>query len=87
MKTKLLRKLRNIGRNQITVLLVGKTDGIITRMSYSYNDDAYRDLFVWNDTEDEVREKACQIYLNSNIDRIRQDYCKYSRKHKQNHGK
>ena len=56
MKTKLLKKLRAIGREQITIYSVTTTTSLrgeyITGMSYGYNDDAYKGLFTFGDTEE-----------------------------------
>lgn len=86
MKTKLLRKLRYEGRNSITILSVTTTDEGFSRtntgMSYSFNEDDYRGLFKLGDTEHEVREKACKIWFDLNMERIRRDYSKYTRKQK-----
>lgn len=86
MKTKLLKKLREIGRNQITIYSVTTTTRLgeeyITGMSYGYNNDAYKGLFTFGDTADEVRERAMKIYFKNNIDFIRDKYKKYSRRYK-----
>lgn len=86
MKTRLLRKLRYEGRNSITILSVTTTDDgfsrIITGMSYSFNEDDYRGLFELGSTEHEVREKACKIWFDLNMEQIRRDYSKYTRKQK-----
>jgi len=87
MKTKLLKKLRAIGRNQITIYSVTTTttrlgEEYITGMRYGYNNDAYRGLFTFGDTEDEVRDRAMKIYFKNNIDFIRDKYKKYSRRYK-----
>ena len=88
MKAKLLKRLREEGRDKITILSVTTTANyrgcFITGMQYSYTGDEYADLFDFDDTADEVREKAMNIYLNKNIDEIRQRYRKYSRKFKEN---
>jgi len=82
MKTKLLKKLRNIGRNEINILSVTKSNGTVTGMRVGYNDDIYSKIFSYGDTEDEVRNKAMRRYLENNIDWIRQRYSKYSRKNR-----
>lgn len=86
MKTRLLRKLRNRGRNAITIYSISTTfmwEGeVITGMSYSYTGKEYADLFRMGDTPDAVREKACKIWLAKNIDWIRRRYKKYTRIHK-----
>jgi hypothetical protein len=84
MKAKLLKKLREIGRSQITIQSVTTTtawgEEFATSMSYSYNDDDYRGLFYFGDTVDEVRDRAMKIYFQKNMDSIREKYKKYSRK-------
>ena len=86
MKTKLLKKLRNIGRNQITIYSVTTTSNwrgeFITGMRYGYNNDAYSNLFSLGDTEEGVRDKAMKIYFRENMDIIREKYKRYSRKYK-----
>lgn len=86
MKTKLLKKLREVGRSQINIYSVTRTTTwrgeYITGMSYGYNDDAYKGLFTFGDTEDEVRNRAMKIYFENNMEYIRHKYRKYSRKYK-----
>ena len=81
MKVKLLKKLRQIGRNQVTINSVTTTNGIVTGMRYSYNFNKYSGLFNYGNTEKEVKEKACKIYLETNIDYLRKKYAKYSVKY------
>ena len=85
MKAKLLRKLRSKGGNVIEVLSVTTTssafnEDTVTGMSYSFTGDEYSDLFHYGCTEKDVKEKACKIWLNLNIERIRIKYRKYTRK-------
>ena len=86
MKTKLLKKLRTIGRNQINVYSVTRTTSwrgeFITGMRYGYHDDAYSGLFSFGNTEEDVRNKAMKIYFDNNMEWIREKYKKYSRKYK-----
>lgn len=84
MKTKLLRQLRIIGENQILILSITRTNGIITGMKYRYNDDSYRGLFYFGDTIEDVKRRAYEIYLRNNIVRIRSKYYKYSRIYRNN---
>lgn len=79
MKAKLLRKLRDIGEKQINIFSVTTTNGLITGLSYGHNEDLYKDLFDLGDSELDVKNKAANIYINSNINRIRNKYKKYSR--------
>lgn len=51
-------------------------------MSYEYYNDAYKGLFTFGDTEDEVRDRAMKIYFKNNMDFIRVKYKKYSRRYK-----
>lgn len=82
MKIKLLRKLRNIGRDKVNIISVTTTNGIVTGMKYGYDEDEYRGLFDFGDTKEDVKEKASKIYLSTNIEWIRKKYCKCSKKNK-----
>lgn len=82
MKSKLLKKLRQVGRNEISVYSMTTTDGIVTGMKVGYNENAYKNLFSFGDTEAIVKEKASRVYLKTNIVQIREKYSKYSRKYK-----
>lgn len=82
MKTRLLKKLRYIGREQVHILSITKEDGVSVGMTYSYNEKFYSDLFYMGDTEDDVKERAMKIYLKNNIDNIREKYKKYTRRYK-----
>lgn len=65
MKAKLLKKLRNRGRDSINIISVTKTGNTITGMSYGYNDDDYKGLFDIGNTEYDVKEKAARIYVKN----------------------
>lgn len=82
MKVKLLKKLRRIGRDEVDILSITKTNGIVIGMRYSYNSNEYSGIFSYGDTSQQVIEKACRIYLKTNIDWIRKKYAKYSRKNR-----
>lgn len=71
MKTKLLKKLRNRGRNIITIYSITTRGGLTTGMSYGCPSDDYRDLFSLGDTKEEVIEKAMRIYIEKEIKRLR----------------
>ena len=86
MKTKLLIKLRNQGRNMINITSVTKTNGTITGMRYGYDYDEYKGLFDIGNTEDDVENKACRIYLKTNIEAIRSNYSKYRKQAKKRKG-
>ena len=85
MKVKLLKILRKIGRNKIKIYSFTTTNGTVTGMKIGYDEDEYRRLFSFGDTEAVVKEKACQIYLQTNIESIRKKYAKYSKKFKASH--
>ena len=85
MRVKLLKILRKIGRNKIIIYSFTTTNGTVTGMKIGYDDDEYRGLFSFGDTEQDVKEKACQIYLQTNIESIRKKYAKYSKKFKTSH--
>lgn len=78
--------LRAQGRCQIAIHSVTTTTTLrgefITGMSYGYSNDAYRGLFSFGDTEEDVRDKAMRIYMHQNIEHFREKYKKYSRKYK-----
>lgn len=71
MKTKLLKKLRRRGRNQIFIYSITKTNGTVTGMGYSYDDDEYSGLFNYGDTEKDVYRKAEKIYIENYLGRER----------------
>lgn len=79
MKTRLLKKLRREARSQITVYSITKTNGTVTGMRYGMNDEAYRGLFSYGDSEQEVINKAMKIFFEINMPIIRQKYKKYSK--------
>lgn len=83
MKVKLLKRLRRIGRGMVSIISITRTGNTITGMSYSYSGKEYSDLFELGNTEEEVREKASKIYLQTNIELIRRKYRKYKRHSKQ----
>jgi hypothetical protein len=77
MKVKLLKRLRQIGRSKVNIYSVTRTNGTVTGMKIGYDEDEYRGLFSFGDTEADVKEKACKIYLQTNIESIRKKYSKY----------
>ena len=79
MKVKLLKRLRQIGRCKVNIYSVTTTNGTVTGMEIGYDEDEYRGLFSFGDTKAVVKEKACQIYLQTNIEAIRKKYAKYRR--------
>ena len=85
MNVKLVKKLRKIGRNKIKIYSFTTTNGTVTGMKIGYDEDEYRGLFSLGDTEQDVKEKACKIYLETNIESISKKYAKYSKKLKTSH--
>lgn len=85
MKVKLLKRLRQIGRSKVNIYSVTTTNGTVTGMKIGYDEDEYRGLFSLGDTEQDIKEKACKIYLETNIESIRKKYVKYSKKFKTSH--
>jgi len=86
MKVKLLKKIRNKGRDIITIYSTTTETtfrgSYPTGMSYGYTGNEYKGLFSYGDTEDQVKEKAMNIYIKKEIVYIRKRYKKYSRKYK-----
>jgi len=80
MKVKLLKRLRNQGREMVNIHSFTETNGIVTGMKYGFDTNEYRGLFSFGDTEEIVKEKASRIYLKINIEKFRKKYFKYSRK-------
>lgn len=74
MKVKLLKKLRRIGRDQITIYSVTKTNGVVTGMKIGYNDSIYSKLFDLGDTKEEVLKQAERIYIKSRMESLRKKY-------------
>lgn len=67
MKTKLLKKLRRIGQDQVHIHSVTKTNGTVTGMKIGYNEDKYGGLFCYGDSEFDVKKKAERIYIQDYI--------------------
>lgn len=88
MKTKLLKKLREEGRDKVhissttTEKLRFSDEWITVGMSYSFNEPEYGDLFCIGDTEEDVKDRAMRIFFEKNMDYIREKYKKYTRKYK-----
>lgn len=87
MKAKLLKKLREIGRNKVTILSITTTsrfgsEPYTTGMRYSYTEPEYANLFCMFDTEEDVRNRAMRIFFEKNMDEIRRKYKRYSRLYK-----
>lgn len=71
MKTKLLKRLRNRGRNIITIYSITTRGGLNTGISYGCPSDDYHGLFCFGDTEQDVIEKAMRIYVEKEVKRLR----------------
>ena len=84
MKTRLLIKLRERGRNAINIYSVTKSYDTITGMTIGYDYNEYSGIFQYGMTEQEVRDRACKIWFKLNINYIRKRYEKYTRKYKLN---
>lgn len=88
MKVKLLKKLRDEGRDKVhissttTEQLRFSDEWITVGMTYSFNEPEYSDLFFLGDTEEDVKERAMSIFFEKNMDYIREKYKKYTRKYK-----
>lgn len=82
MKTKLLKKIRKIGKSQINIYSFTKKDDINIGMSFGCDSDLYCNLFEIGDTEDDINNKAIRVYYDNNKDCIREKYTKYSIKNK-----
>ena len=80
MKTKLLKRLRNIGRRQINVYSI--SSGYITGANYGYSDNAYAGLYRFGDSAEDMEERACRIFMNKFMDEFRKKYAKHSIKYK-----
>jgi len=65
MKTRLLKKLRRKGQNQVHIHSVTTTNGTVTGMSIGYDEDKYGGLFCFGNTEEEVKKKAEHIYIEN----------------------
>ena len=82
MKTKLLKKLRNIGREMVNIHSITKENGVIIGMSYGFDYDEYRGLFELGDTEEDVKEKSARVYIKTNINEISKKYFNEKEKRK-----
>lgn len=67
MKTKLLKKLRRRGRNQIHIHSVTKQNDTVIGMSIGYSDDIYSNLFDFGLTKEDVLKMAENIYIEKYI--------------------
>lgn len=79
MKSKLLKRLREEGRNQISIHGTVKQKGIVVGMTIGMDSDSYSNIFEFGDTEEIVLKKAENIYLSENIEKIKLKYKRYSK--------
>lgn len=90
MKTKLLKKLREEGRNKVHIISTTaekrrfSDEWINVGMRYSFDEPEYSGLFFIGDTEEDVKDRAMRIFFEKNMDYIRERYKKYTRKYKLN---
>lgn len=63
MRARLLRKIRRQAHRELTISSITRNgQGIITGMSYRYDDPIYRNVFSFGNTEQEVITKVEHIY-------------------------
>ena len=68
MKSRLLKRLRREGRNQITIYSVKRdADGTVFWMSSGYNSDVYARLWFFAMTPDVLLDRAMRIYMTRRI--------------------
>lgn len=86
MKVKLLKKLRNIGRNRISINSVTRTTTYrgeyVSGMSISYGLPQYANIWDFGMTEEDVYNKAMMIFFQTEMDWVRTKYKKHTRKYR-----
>lgn len=86
MKTKLLKKLRNIGRHRVSINSVTRTTTwrgeFVTGMSIIYSLSQYSNIWDFGMTEEDVYKKAMEIFFETEMDWVRTKYKKYTRKYR-----
>lgn len=84
MKTKLLKKLRAIGRNRVSINSVTWTTTwrgrFVSGMSIGYSFPQYAHIWDFGMTEEDVHEKAMKIFFETEMDWFREKYKKYTRR-------
>lgn len=89
MKVKLLKKLRSIARDRITIYSVTTEESwrgkYVTGMSIGYSKPQYAHIFSFGMTEEDVKKKAEKIFFETEMGWVRKEYKKYTRRYK--HGK
>lgn len=86
MKTKLLKKLRNIGRNRVSIISVTRTTNwrgeFVTGMSIRYSLPQYANIWDFGMEEEDVHNKAMKIFFQTEMEWVRKNYKKYTRKYR-----
>ena len=89
MKVKLLKKLRSIARNRITIYSVTTEESwrgrYVTGMTIGYSKPQYAHIFSFGMTEEDVKKEAEKIFFETEMEWVRKEYKKYTRRYK--HGK
>lgn len=87
MKVKLLKKLRYIGRNRVSIHSVTRTTTwrgeFVSGMSIGYNFSQYAHIWDFGMTEEDVHKKAMKIFFETEMDWFREKYKKYTRRWQQ----
>lgn len=60
----------------INIISVTRCGDDIVGMRVGYDEDEYRHIFSYGDTEEDVKNKAARIYIETNMDRLRKRYKK-----------
>lgn len=86
MKVKLLKKLRSIARDRITIYSVTTEEGwrgkFVTGMSWGYSLPQYSHIFSFGMTEEDVKKRAEEIFFKTEMEWVREKYKKYTRRYK-----
>ena len=86
MKTILLKKLRAVARSRVTIYSVTTTETwsgkYVTGMSYGYSKPQYAHIFSFGMTEEDVKKKAEEIFFETEMEWVRREYKKYTRRYK-----
>ena len=86
MKTKLLKKLRAEARSRVTIYSVTTQESwrgkYVTGMSFGYSKPQYAHIFSFGMTEEDVKKKAEEIFFETEMEWVRREYKKYTRRYK-----
>ena len=87
MKVKLLKKLRYIGRNRVSIHSVTITTTwrgeFVSGMSIGYSLPQYAHIWDFGMTEEDVHKEAMKIFFETEKDWFREKYKKYTRRWQQ----